>query len=483
MKTLILFHRLQLTDLFAPLADELVGKINVVHLAYGSDERDQLLRHGVVERIYTFKDEIKRLWQATGIPTTTEIEDIDKLIIEQTKGAFNLNGAIQSDRAFCLLSYSECLKLTAVYYRFWKEFLARHDADYVMHEPTSLMMNFLAAILCSQRGAQYIYQIMAKGDRGDISNLIMSGFEFNCPQLERNYRLYANGDKAYDQGRCDAFIDGFRTDLGTYLGDKIRPTESLARLLVNGVMSAVRQLVHAKRFSRCTENIDYWDMRQNTSGRKFISLLRYVAEVTFHEFKVGPLYYYYPLHLEPEAVVLYHGHGLYRNQVKLIENIAAQLPPNTFLYVKDHPHDFGYRSADDFKRLQKIPNVRLIRHNVSGKLITAHAVGVITITGTAGFEALLLGKQIYTLSKTFYGVCPRVKSILHVRDIRDSVYVQRHISYDDDVSLYHFVAAYLDSINDGLVDYFVSRAKTYGLDLNKNAKIVAQSILKYVAET
>ncbi len=467
--------------MYGPLSKELEGKIKIVHLAYGPDERDSLLRYGVTEPVITFKDEIKRIWNEIDIPSTTEIEAVDSIIIEQTKGAFNLNGAIQSDRGFTLLSYSESLKLTVVYYRFWKKFLVDHHIDYVMHEPTSLMMNFISALLCLKQGAQYIYQIMVKGEYGDLSYLLMTGFDFTCPQLERNYSFYVHRAKIFDRGRCDDFISNFRGELTVYLGNQIVPDSSWTRLLGGTLHAHLRRLFQARRFDRCTDNIDHWDLLQDLSGKKLINLLRYAVEVTFCEFEPDVPYYYYPLHLEPEAVVLYQGQGLYRNQVKLIENIAAQLPPNTFLYVKDHPHAFGYRSADDFKAFQRIPNIRLIRHDVPGKQIINHAIGVITINGTAGFEALLMGKQVYTLSKTFYGVCSRVNYIHHVRDLREAIYSKRDSLYQDDDELYQFVAAYLDSLSEGMVDYFAGRALQYGINLDANTKKIAHSILKYVA--
>ena len=82
---------------------------------------------------------------------------------------------------------------------------------------------------------------------------------------------------------------------------------------------------------------------------------------------------------------------IYANQVKLIENIAASLPVGYYLYVKDHPHELAYRKAEDYRRLMQIPNVRLLRKSIPGKLVIRNAVGVFTINGTAGFEGLLLG--------------------------------------------------------------------------------------------
>ena len=97
-------------------------------------------------------------------------------------------------------------------------------------------------------------------------------------------------------------------------------------------------------------------------------------------------FYFYPLHLEPESVVLYSGRGMYQNQVKLIQNIAAQLPPGDILYVKDHPHDHGYRSADDYIALNSVPNIKILEHNFPGKSVIKKSKGVFTINGTFVLE-------------------------------------------------------------------------------------------------
>jgi hypothetical protein len=480
MKTFVLFHRLELTDLYSPLAAELADTVRIVHLAYGIEEYNTLRSNGVTDSVVIFKEEIKRIWKENDIPTKSEVSTIDSFIIEETNGDFNLNSAIQSDRGFNVLSYSECLKLTFVYYKFWVKFLDDYKVDYVLHEPTSLMMNFIAALLCQKRGATYIYQIMCKGENGDLSNLNMSGFDFTCPQLERYFRLYSEDKLVIERERCSNFITKFRAELAIYLGDKIKPSASWLRLFAGSVLNRLRLLKYRRHFDRCTDNIEYWNLRQNRSWETLVNLVNYALTIKFQEFNPNIQYYYYPLHLEPEAVVLYHGHGLYRNQIKLIENIAAQLPANTYLYVKDHPHAFGYRSVEDFKKLQKIPNIRLIRHDVPGKLIINSAIGVITITGTAGLEALLMGKQVYTLAKTFYSVCPRVTYIHHIRNLREAIYLNSQQNYHDDDEIYPYVAAYLDATNQGMVDYFVGRAGTYGIDLEANTKAIAKSILQFM---
>ena len=53
MKTIAFFHRLELTDLFAPVAQALEGRAKIVHLAYDDHEVATLRRLGVVAGVLT----------------------------------------------------------------------------------------------------------------------------------------------------------------------------------------------------------------------------------------------------------------------------------------------------------------------------------------------------------------------------------------------------------------------------------------------
>ena len=111
-----------------------------------------------------------------------------------------------------------------------------------------------------------------------------------------------------------------------------------------------------------------------------------------------------------------------------------------------------------------MPNIRLIKHNVPGKLIINHAVDV-KLMGLPDSRR-----------------CPRVKYIHDVRKLRDVIYRNRHIEYNDDEELYCFTAAYLDSAASGVVDYFVGRALQYGIDLNRNIQLIAQDFVRQSVE-
>lgn len=479
MKTLLLFHRLELTDMFAPVGNALAGKAHIVHLAYSDDECKMLEAYGVKSKITVFKDEIRKLWEGKVDISPEALEAIDAEILTYTNGKFNLNAALQSDRGFSNLSNQEALRLTAVYMMFWRKFLADNNIDFVMHEPVSLMMNFICAVQCKRLDAYYIYQIMMLGRPNDLAFLTIAGLEFSCLDIDRLYAEYKSGEKAVDTEDIGQFLQEFRSSFEVYLGDSISITTSRPGLWARSLRNRLRRATQLKALDRVLDNIDHWGINQDLAAERLRNLLRYEREIDFQEYDENDRYYYYPLHLEPEAVVLYHGGGMYVNQVKLIQNIAAQLPAGTVLYVKDHPHDVGYRSADDYLAFQAIPNVKLIRHNISGKRLVKDCIGIFTINGTTGLEALFMGKQVYIFGDSVYRNVPQINNIEHIRDLRDLLYQNQDIDLlADETDLMQFASAYLGALAPGMVDFFAGRAKTYDLDQDQNIQLIANDFLR-----
>ena len=210
MKTLLLFHRLELTDMFGPLSRELAGKVNIVHVAYSMAEQEKLRKYDISGEVVVFKEEIRRLLSSDFTCNSSDIEALDADIIKYTDKKFNLNGSIQSDRGFSLLSYKECLSLTVAYSRFWEDILCEYNVDYVMHEPISLMMNFICAINCKKSKVNYLYQMMCPPEvKGDCSYLTIYDTDFSCPDIEKNYRQYQSGAKIIDRDRMYKFFGEF----------------------------------------------------------------------------------------------------------------------------------------------------------------------------------------------------------------------------------------------------------------------------------
>jgi hypothetical protein len=157
----------------------------------------------------------------------------------------------------------------------------------------------------------------------------------------------------------------------------------------------------------------------------------------------GERYAYYPMHLQPEATTAVLS-PFWVDQLALIENLARSLPVGMRLYVKEHMPMLGYRPHRDYERLRAIPNVRLMHPGVSPHELIRKADIVLTITGTAGIEALLLGTRVITFGEVFYNVVPRIRKVRAIADLPKVIRETLAAPLGDNDQVTAFIAILLD---------------------------------------
>jgi len=108
---------------------------------------------------------------------------------------------------------------------------------------------------------------------------------------------------------------------------------------------------------------------------------------------------FYPMQYQPEQTTLVGG-LFFANQISVIENIAKALPFGFTLIVKEHPRGRGARPAWQYRHLARFPNIRFCDANA--KEIMARCCAVITITSTAGLEAMAMDKPVVALGRCYY---------------------------------------------------------------------------------
>lgn len=481
-KTILLLHREELTQLYILLAKYIGEKLNIVHVAYSEKEAILLQANGISD-FYVYSKMLSESIEKYPAYNKTDIDAIDKIFIDNTNGRFNLNASIQSDRGFALLNYDQCLTLANAHYHVWKEIFEKQKIDLLLHEPCSLLFNHLGSAMCRAQGGQYAWQVQVRNDKYKFGYMICAYDDYSNLEVERYYKAYKENPEKIDIERCKKFVEDFRGDYSIFFGDVAPSANSIFKLRKKMWRENLSKLLKGNKFNILTQNIEYFLRNQRYFREKVRNAKDYKRyKIEFEELPKGEKYYYYSFHLEPEAVVLYLGDGIYTNQIKLIENIAASLPPEHYLYVKDHPHEYAYRRADDYLRLKQIPNVRLLNQSIPGKQVIKDAIGVFNVNGTAGFEALILGKQVYNVGWSYYCYSNRVKYIKDVRQIRDIVYGELDKEYNDDTDFYAFVAAFLDATHEGYINYFGNTAAKLCTDQEANAKIISEQLIKYANE-
>ena len=477
MKTFLFLHREQLSELYISLSKNIGEKLNLVHVAFG-DKEARLLELAGITDYYNYTQLTSQLFNSAHLDNKL-LEQIDSLFIVNTDKRFNLNAALQSDRGFSLLSYEQALLSAQVHYLAWESIFDKHKIDFLLHEPCSLFFNHIAALFCKSQGGRYLWFSDGICVKEGFHYLVHDGDAYENIELKTYFEYYKNNTDQIDIKRCQEFTDNYRKNYDVFFGGLISVNKSKFNLYYSNLRELLVKTIKKNEYDVLKNNIDYWVSSQRPNRERLRNALNY-KEVQFESLPetIEP-YYYYSIHLEPEATVLYLGDGIYANQIKLIENIAASLPSGVYLYVKDHPHEYAYRSAEDYKRLNAIPNIRLLEQSIPGKLVIKNAIGVFSINGTAGFEGLMLGKQVYCFGWSYYCYHPRVNYIRDIRNLRDVIYQNENLSYKDDSEFYAYIQAYLDACHAGYTCYFSGLASTNCEDPDMNAKKIVDDLLKY----
>jgi hypothetical protein len=485
MKKITFFSRCELVHLYGRITPHLKNKFEIHHIAYSKTEKEILEQIYNITNVTCLQDELKDFFNNNKIDLKI-VNKIDELIIKESFGQFCLNGVIQSDRTFEFYSYEENLHLCQSYYLFWKDYFNKFATDYFIHEPVALFMTQIASYLLSEKGSVYLTNIQVIGEH-DFNWIFVKG---NTGELY----ISNNSEKSFiSLNNVREFIDKYRQKKSSVLFSQysnfkeskkrlwgINYIKFLASLIKIIMIHFIRK--NTKTSSNPLDHIESFTMKFKPKTLEQIRMrIDRFFFLHYDEFDNIKSYYYYPIHMEPEATVLYWGYGYYKNQVKLIENIAAQLPPNVFLYVKDHPHGIGDRNYIDYKRIKSIPNVKLLDPKIPGVEILKSSIGTITINGTGGFEGYLLGKKTITFGSNFYTTMFGVININHIKNLRTEVYKQNDVEYDTELEYLESIKLFLSQSNIGFTDYFSDYVKKTGINESENTKIVAEGFINQLS--
>jgi hypothetical protein len=121
---------------------------------------------------------------------------------------------------------------------------------------------------------------------------------------------------------------------------------------------------------------------------------------------------FFPLHVEPELAISPSG-GHFEEQYEAIRFLVSKLPEGWKVVVKEHPHQagFGPRPIGFYKKIATISNVEFVETEMNSLEIIARSRSVATITGSAGVEAVRLGKPSWVLGYPWYLSSPGVTRI------------------------------------------------------------------------
>jgi hypothetical protein len=128
-------------------------------------------------------------------------------------------------------------------------------------------------------------------------------------------------------------------------------------------------------------------------------------------------YIFFPLHLEPERAMTTFSPEFF-DQIYAIMTLSKELPAGKFLVVKEHLVAVPVRPKEFYRQLIEMQNVLFADPFEMSEGFIANSRGVVAITGTAGFEAAILGKPVICFGQhNLYNFLPHVHLLKGWNDV------------------------------------------------------------------
>jgi capsular polysaccharide export protein len=115
----------------------------------------------------------------------------------------------------------------------------------------------------------------------------------------------------------------------------------------------------------------------------------------------GQRFVYYPLHV-PWDVQLTFRSPAHFDQMRLISELAAALPPDWRVVTKEHPAAIGSYPVPALRQLITSGRVIVAPPLHSSLDLARQAVAVVTVNSKVGFEAFCAGLPVVSLGPSFY---------------------------------------------------------------------------------
>jgi len=323
--------------------------------------------------------------------------------------------------------YQESVQCLEQEYQFFEQFLQKERPDAILFEPPAGVPGTIAHLLSLRHDIAYLGITESR----IAGHLDVYDFQYTDKRYQQTFRTLALKDISIKEKQfAKRFIREFISHkrLPSYFKTgKIRFTlfsymsHYVARVQEVGGM-LLRYLSLRKKF----KNIDFEsEMRLRVAIKAPFELAFRQVRIALQKRLYGRLkpndeFYLFPLHLQPEASTSVRAMQ-YSDQASTILNIAFALPFPCKLYVREHPSAIGKKSNAFYQKIQSIPNVELIAPEENMQKLIVHSQGVITLTGTTGMEAALVGKPAYVLGNAFYSYHPLCRKPKNMDELREYI--------------------------------------------------------------
>lgn len=453
------YARAKQTLLFARMGEDLKEKSIESIFVCQDDYEEQRVRSVLPEaKIYNLNEFLKVWWSS--------YDDTKLSRISEDYHDENIWGMFYTDRFLIRYSHEDALRFIVGHIEFYEKIFAEEKPDIFYNEAVAHYSAYTAYMVGQRYSVRYVGYIVSKDKPFETYFLHNNPYQTN----NRLIAYYESGQFSdSEKAKAREYIDSVRND---------RKDQKHRQIFDRGSKFKLKYLRHANYFvkylvdPRSYDRINYMSYRVNIN-RGFELSRTYLRGIMqkkyFGEGDYGAKYYFFPLHYQPEATTLVCANK-YEKQLFAIDQLAKSIPLDHVLYIKEHYVYLGHKKNAFYKEILKYPNVKLISPHASTHDLISNCKAVITLTGTVGFEALILGKPVYVLGNVFYDFLPGVVKIQDVFSEWKKFAEPKATPYD---SILRFVCAYQKSMENGC-----AHSKSPSYDSRENAEAMVEALLR-----
>lgn len=347
-------------------------------------------------------------------------------------------------------SYEDILRITQAYAKQLTAFIEKEKPDFIFaYQPGALGTLVLYAI-AKKRGIPTLTVVPSVtknlahvSERYDRLSWVEEKYRENLEKEPAHIARYEDAKKMINEFRERPVV--YSTVYSSLIKHgKMRQFEFLHPKRWKSSLSYVRLLFSQRHgsgeaFGDYTSIHPYWYIFDRIKRK--LRNLRGVDDL-YDEYDANIPFVFFPLHFEPELSILLLS-PFDTNQIEIVKRLARSVTAGMYVYVKEHPQMTPFRPRSWYEELKKIPNVKLLRPELSSFDIIRASQLVAIITGSAGWEATILGKPVITFGEVFYNALPSVARSDRPQDLPALVEKQLTHPIQDEPTV-RFVAALLE---------------------------------------
>lgn len=304
-----------------------------------------------------------------------------------------------------------------------EEAFAVEKPDIYFSTGVAYLYNLVTLAVCQENNIPHLSLYCTRDEKPRFTVSYQKGGTWDL--VDEAYQELLSGAEPPEAEYAEAqqFIKDFREQAGTpFYMLSARQSHGMRSIFVREFITRLRRW-YVEGWGR--EKGDYitqhpwWYVKRDV--RKLLQgqwIIRHANKI-FDPVNLNDIYYIFPLHLQPEASTLILSEW-YVNQLETIRNLSKTIPADSYLYVKEHISALGRHTLKFYNDLKAIHNVKLITPFANTLELISNSRGVIILSGTMGWESIILKCPAYVLGHVFFTStvgAEQVNGFDHLREI------------------------------------------------------------------